>query len=124
MVAEISAGGFSCRSVSNSSRARASSVFPEQEIAAGQLQARGHVVGEIEQVTFEGEHAVAGVAGVDRRDTEEEIEGGIAELFGMFFRLGVRVGCLALFDQGLQIVRRRSVRRQRQHAGDARAQAS
>src|SRR5262249_14423932 len=49
-------------------------VLAEREIAAGELQPRRKVVGEGEHVALEREHALAGMAAVDRRNPEIEIE--------------------------------------------------
>lgn len=98
----------------NSSRAL---VLAEHEIAARQFQARLLVGGKVDDIAFEGQHALAGAAAVNGGDAEKEIEGRVAELVGVL--LGQRIGAsrIALVQKRLDVVgrRRRCGRGYRQH---------
>ena len=79
----------------------------EHEIAARQLQPGAVVVGKAHDVALERQHALAGVAAVERGDAVIEIEIRLAELLGVAAAESVGVRRAALLEQRAQLVRGR-----------------
>ena len=71
----------------------------EHEVAARELQPGAVVVGKAHDIALEGEHALTGVAAVQRRDAVIEIEIRLAELFGVAAAESVGVRGAALLEQ-------------------------
>src|SRR6267143_1638998 len=120
IVACTAGGGFFRRTVSNSSRARQ---LAEHEVAARQLQPGAVVVGKAHDVALERQHALAGVAAVERRDAVIEIKIRLAELFGAAAAESVGVRRAALLEQRAQLVRGRGkafAAGKKEHGGQSR----
>jgi len=85
---------------------------------ARELEARLRVLREVGDVALERQHALAGMAGVDRGHAVVEVERRVAELLRVLAAERVRVGRLPLVEQGLHLVRGRRERRYGQRAGN------